>query len=38
MSLMLRYLNNFLISHAIILIFNALIFFVDFVVFKNRDV
>ena len=38
MSLILRYLNNFLISHAIILTFNALTSFVNFIVFKNRDV
>ena len=38
MSLMLRYLNDFLISHAIILTFNALMSFIDFVIFKSRDV
>ena len=35
MLLILHYLNNFLISHAILLIFNTLTFFVDFIVFEN---
>ena len=38
MSLMLRYLNDFLISHAIILTFNALMFFINFIVFESRDI
>ena len=38
MSLMLHYLNDFLISHAIILTFNALTFFVDFIVFENFNI
>ena len=38
MSLILHYLNDFLISYTIILTFNALIFFVDFIIFESRDV
>ena len=38
MSLMLHYLNDFLISHAVILTFNALTSFINFIIFKNRDV
>ena len=38
MLLILHYLNDFLISHAIILTFNILTFFINFIVFESRDV
>ena len=38
MLLMLYYLNSFLILHAIILIFNVLTFFINFIVFENYDI
>ena len=38
MSLILYYLNDFLISHAIILTFNTLTSFIDFVMSESRDI
>ena len=38
MSLMLRYLNDYLISYISILTFNALTFFINFVMLKNYNI